>query len=102
MNPLGERLATPNSQAISDWRDCYAVGPEPYRKRLRTINIVERLNEEGRRREQVIRIFANDTSVHRLLGALLIEQHESWSTGRKHFDMAAYWDWRRPQATAAD
>ncbi|MDA8347139.1 MAG: transposase [Thermaerobacter sp.] len=76
--------------------------PEPYRKRLRTTNIVERLNEEIRRRERVIRIFPNGASVIRLLGALLTEQHEAWSTGRKYFDMAAYWDWRRPQAEAAD
>ncbi|MDT2256529.1 transposase [Paenibacillus larvae] len=31
--------------------------PERYRKRLRTTNSVERLNEEVRRRERVIRIF---------------------------------------------
>lgn len=76
--------------------------PEPYRKRLRTTNIVERLNEEIRRRERVIRIFPNQASVLRLLGALLTEQHEIWSTGYKYFDMTAYWDWRVPQATAAD
>lgn len=64
--------------------------PEPYRKRLRTTNIVERLNEEIRRRERVIRIFPNAASVARLLGALLMEQDETWSTGRKYFDMAAY------------
>lgn len=33
--------------------------PEKYRKRLRTTNSVERLNEEIRRRERVIRIFPN-------------------------------------------
>ena len=69
---------------------------------MRTTNIVERLNEEIRRRERVIRIFPNGASVERLLGALLMEQHELWSTGYKYFDMAAYWDWRRPRAVAAD
>ena len=34
--------------------------PEKYRKRLRTTNMQERLNEEVRRRERVIRIFPND------------------------------------------
>ncbi len=33
------------------------VLPERYRKRLRTTNGIERLNEEIRRRERVIRIF---------------------------------------------
>ncbi len=76
--------------------------PEPYRKRMRTTNIVERLNEEIRRRERVIRIFPNGDSVTRLLGALLMEQDETWSTGRKYFDMTAYWEWRHPHVTAAD
>lgn len=50
--------------------------PEPYRKRLRTTNIVERLNEEIRRRERDIRIFHNAESVGSLLGALLMEHDE--------------------------
>ncbi|MDT2255181.1 transposase [Paenibacillus larvae] len=50
--------------------------PERYRKRLRTTNSVERLNEEVRRRERVIRIFPNRESVIRLIGALLMEQDE--------------------------
>src|SRR5690606_38062537 len=51
--------------------------PEKYHKRLRTTNSVERLNEEIRRRERVIRIFPNRQSVIRLLGALLMEQDEN-------------------------
>ena len=50
--------------------------PEKYRKRLRTTNMQERLNEEIRRRERVIRIFPNDASVLRIIGALLLEQNE--------------------------
>lgn len=76
--------------------------PEPYRKRLRTTNIVERLNEEIRRREWVIRIFPNAASVQRLLGALLMEQAEVWSTWRKYFDMAATGNGSDPRRFAAD
>ncbi len=65
--------------------------PEPYRQRLRTTNAVERLNEEIRRRERVIRIFPNRESVVRLLGALLMEQDEAWTTGKRYFDMTTYW-----------
>ena len=68
--------------------------PAPYRKRLRTTNGVERLNEEIRRRERVIRIFPNRDSVLRLVGALLLEQDEVWMTGKRYFDMTAYWQWR--------
>jgi putative transposase len=88
--------------------------PRPYRKRLRTTNGQERLNEEVRRRERVIRIFPNRQSGIRLLGALLMGQDEQWSTGKRYFDMAAYWQWRQtgrpdvsssqgtPAPTAAD
>ena len=65
--------------------------PLKYRKRLGTINSIERLNEEIRRRERVIRIFPNVESVVRLIGALLIEQDEKWSTGKKYFDMSEYY-----------
>ena len=68
--------------------------PAPSRKRLRTTNGVERLNEEIRRRERVIRIFPHRASVLRLVGALLLEQDEVWTTGKRYFDMTAYWLWR--------
>jgi len=66
--------------------------PEKYRRRLRTSNSIERLNQEIRRRERVIRIFPNRESVIRLVGALLIEQHEKWSSGKRYFDMEEYYD----------
>lgn len=66
--------------------------PESYRKRLRTSNNIERLNEELRRRERVIRIFPNEDSLTRLIGAVLIEQHEKWLSGRKYFCMNEYYN----------
>ena len=68
--------------------------PSPYRQRLRTTNGQERLNEEVRRRERVIRIFPNGESALRLLGAVLREIDEGWSGGHRYFDMSAYWAWR--------
>ena len=73
------------------------VLPEPYRVRLRTTNGMERLNEEIRRRERVIRIFPNEASALRLIGALLAEQHEVWSTGKRYFDMTEYFEWKTIQ-----
>lgn len=52
--------------------------PEKYRKRLRTTNALERLNEEIRRCERVIRIFPNRESTMRLIGALMMEVDEKW------------------------
>jgi len=65
--------------------------PFKYRRRLRTTNALERLNQELRRRERVIRIFPNQESAIRLLGALLCEQSERWLSGRKWLDMADYY-----------
>ena len=66
--------------------------PEKYRKRLRTSNSIERLNEELRRRERVIRIFPNEDSLIRLMGAILIEQHEKWVSGKKYLDMTEFYE----------
>lgn len=66
--------------------------PEKYRKRLRTTNMQERLNEEIRRRERVIRIFPNDESACRLIGALLAEMNEQWQA-RKYLDMEEFNEW---------
>ena len=85
----------PKAVAILDegFDDITAVLSLPlyYRKRLGTTNGVERLNQEIRRRERVIRIFPNEASVIRLMGALLMEQDEKWQTGRKYLDMALYY-----------
>ncbi|KUO95526.1 IS256 family transposase [Ferroacidibacillus organovorans] len=71
--------------------------PEPLRRKLRTTNSVERLNEEIRRRERVIRIFPNRESALRLLGALLMEIDEGWSSHRKYLDMDGYASWCKEQ-----
>ena len=56
--------------------------PRKYRIRLRSTNSQERLNEEVRRRERVIRIFPNEDSAIRLIGALLSEFHGNGARGR--------------------
>jgi putative transposase len=63
---------------------------------LRTTNDIERLNEELRRRENVIRIFPNRESVTRLMGALMMELDEKWQTGkRRPFTMDQHWEWKK-------
>ena len=70
--------------------------PEKYRKRLRTTNSIERLNQEVRRRDRVIRIYPNEASVIRLLGSVLIEQDEKWSS-RKYLNMDEYYQFINDQ-----
>lgn len=53
--------------------------------RLKSTNLIERLNQEVRRREKVVRIFPNVDSANRLIGAVLIDLHEEWiSSNRKY------------------
>ncbi len=75
--------------------------PEKYRRRLRTTNMQERLNQEIRRRERVIRIFPNDESPLRLIGALLAEQNEVWQE-RRYLDMDEWTEWVTTQDASGE
>ncbi len=72
--------------------------PRKYRVRLRSTNSQVRLNEEVRRRERVIRIFPNEDSAIRLIGPFSRSStNKQWSTGKKSFDMAEYWEWKKQE-----
>jgi transposase-like protein len=62
--------------------------PEGHRKRMRSTNMVERLNQEFRRRSRVVRIFPDEGSCVRLMSALAIEFNEEWME-RRYLDMEA-------------
>jgi len=92
-----ERLAPKAIERLeAGFEDAMAIMalPECIRRRLRTTNTVERLNREIRRRERVIGIFPNEESALRLIGAVLMEIDESWTTGNKYLDMTEYLLWR--------
>jgi putative transposase len=63
----------------------YFSFPEAHRKQIRSTNPLERLNKELRRRTRVVGIFPNDASVLRLVGMLLVEQHEEWTAGDRRY-----------------
>ena len=65
--------------------------PIKYRQSLRTSNIIERENRELRKREQIIQIFPNVESAIRLLGAMLMDDHNDWSTRQRVFEMTEYY-----------
>ncbi|MBP6104181.1 MAG: transposase, partial [Gammaproteobacteria bacterium] len=58
--------------------------PEEYRKRLRTSNVVERVNKEIKRRTRVACIFPNEASCLRLVTAIVLEISDDWSTGKRY------------------
>jgi transposase-like protein len=63
----------------------YAL-PEPHRKRMRTTNMLERQNQELKRRTRVIRVFPHEQSLLRLIAALLMETNQEWM-GRIYLKM---------------
>ena len=58
--------------------------PPSHRRRLRTTNMLERLNRELKRRTRVATLFPNEASLLRLASAILIEISEEWETGKRY------------------
>jgi putative transposase len=61
--------------------------PRQHHKHLKSTNMLERLNEELKRRTHVIRIFPDERSCLRLVRALAIETHEEWLESARYLDM---------------
>jgi len=65
----------------------YYRWPEQHHKHLRSTNMLERLNQEIKRRTFVIRIFPNEPSCLRLVRALAVEVHENWIEQHRYLNM---------------
>jgi putative transposase len=61
--------------------------PSRHRVRMRTSNMLERLNRELKRRNRVVSIFPNEASLLRLASAVLMEVDEDWMSGKKYLTM---------------
>jgi len=61
--------------------------PRQHHKHLKSTNMLERLNEEIRRRTYVVRIFPNGESCLRLVRALAVETHENWLEQHRYLNM---------------
>ena len=62
--------------------------PQSHHKHLKSTNMLERLNEELKRRTLVVRIFPNGESCLRLVRALAVEIHENWVEATRYLNMA--------------
>ena len=56
---------------------------------MKSTNMLERLNEELKRRTLVVRIFPNQASCLRLTRALAVEMHENWIEAIRYLNMEA-------------
>ena len=67
--------AEPDALAYPDF-------PPSHWKRLRTNNVQERANREIKRRSRVVQVFPSESSLLRLVGAVMCDQAETWSGSR--------------------
>ena len=79
-------------ERLLDWLDstfheitAYLSFPPEHWSRIKSTNVLERLNGEIRRRERCIRIFPDENSCIRLLGAILQDYSEEWTSNRVYF-----------------
>ena len=61
--------------------------PEGHWKRIRTVNVIERINQEQKRRTKTVRLFPNVQSCERLVVTIAIRIHEEWAVGTRYLTM---------------
>ncbi len=63
----------------------FAAFPAEHWKKIWSNNPTERVNTEIKRRAHVVQVFPNRDSVTRLVGAVLLEQHQEWQYGERRY-----------------
>ncbi len=61
--------------------------PAAHRTKLHSTNPLERLNQEVKRRTEVVGIFPNEAGIRRLVGAVLMEQNDDWIQGKRYLTL---------------
>lgn len=80
------RLATWMQDNLPDGFTVFSM-PSSHRRRLRTTNMMERVNREVKRRTRVASLFPNEASLLRLVSAILMEISEEWETGKIYLNL---------------
>jgi transposase-like protein len=60
--------------------------PVAHHKHMKSTNLLERFNQEIKRRTLVVRIFPDEASCLRLIRAVASEQHEEWMEGSRYLN----------------
>jgi transposase-like protein len=74
--------------------------PVAHHKHLKSTNLLERFNQEIKRRTLVVRIFPDEESCLRLVRAVAAEQHEEWMEGSRYLQTELLREHLKPQANA--
>jgi putative transposase len=88
LRPKVPKLAALMDEAEADVL-AFMSFPKDHRLKIHSINPLERLNGEIKRRTDVVGIFPNEDAITRLIGALLLEQNDEWAVQRGHGSSAA-------------
>jgi len=70
----------------------YMTFPVQHRTKLHSVNPLERLNKEVKRRADVVGIFPNEASIVRLIGAVLLEANDEWQLQHRYMQVEAMAD----------
>ena len=87
LNARGYRKAANTIERFLPGLMSYTAFPKKHWKRLRTTNVIERVNRELKRRTKVVGVFPNEESLLRLVGSILMDINEEWVTGRRYLTM---------------
>ena len=98
--PRYERLTSWVEENIEETFTYYRL-PRQHHKHMRSTNMLERLNEEIKRRTRVVRILPNGESCLRLVRALAVETHENWLEANRHLNMDELKEQKKPQLREA-